>query len=79
MFLSSSFLLEETIVRWDPNMFIFGILIQAKVIRVTFFILLLDPFPPRESIFYVVWRTKKVRFFIWKLLLSRVNTVDKLV
>ena len=44
------------------------------------FSLLLDS--PKESVFYVVWRIKvpkKVRFFIWQVLLGRVNTINKLV
>lgn len=43
-----------------------------------FFSWLLDPSPPRESIFDVVRSTKvskKVKIFIWQILLDRVNTV----
>ena len=46
------------------------------------FSLLLDLVPPKESIFDVVWRTKvpkKVRFFIWQVLLDWINIVDRLV
>lgn len=37
------------------------------------FTLLLDPFPSREFVFYVVWRIKvftKLRIFIWQVLLG---------
>ena len=46
------------------------------------FSLLLDLAPLKESFFDVVWRTKvpkKVRFFIWQVLLGLVITVDRLV
>ena len=41
-----------------------------------------DSAPPKKSVFDVIWRTKvpkKVRFFIWQVLLGRVNTIDGLV
>ena len=46
------------------------------------FSLLLDPSPPTESIFEVVWRTKvpkKVRFFIWQVLFGRVTLLTDLL
>ena len=48
----------------------------------SFFSPLLDPSPPKESVFYVVWRTKvpkKFKFFIWQVFLGQINIVDRLV
>ena len=42
----------------------------------------MDPAPPIESAFDVVWRTKvpkKVRFYIEQVLLGHVNTIHRLV
>ena len=47
----------------------------------SFYRLLLDPSPIGEFAFNVVWRIKipkQVRYFIWQVLLGRVNTVGRL-
>ena len=66
---------RRDVCAWSPN------LSQGFMCK-SLFNLLLNPSPSRESVFNVVWRikvSKKVRFFIWQVLLGQDNTMDRLV
>lgn len=63
-------------------MFVFGVLPLWRVSLVTLFRILWDSSPVVELVFDVLWRIripKKVKSFLWQVLLGRVNTMDRLV